>query len=101
MALHEAKIHRPRLLLWAAFPYVYGEAGSARYASEHRVEAIGQVAAAIGLLFVAWQCIRRSFSARTWGIIAAIALAVVLFSRVANYLKKAGERPTGTYAFLQ
>jgi hypothetical protein len=52
------------LLFAAAFPYMYAESGSARYASEHRGEAIGEVVLAAGLVWVAWQCIRRSLSLR-------------------------------------
>lgn len=84
------------LLLWAAFPYIYAESGSSRYARDHRVEAIGQAVAAIALFFIAWQCIRRSFSGRTWGVIGAVALAAFLFSSLANYWKRPENvRPVG------
>ena len=84
------------LLLWAAFPYLYAESGSSRYAREHRVEAIGQVMAAVVLFFIAWQCIRRSFSGRTWGIIGAVTLAAIVVPGLASYWKRPENvRPVG------
>jgi len=64
------------LVFFAAFPYVYGESGSARYAREHRPEAIAEVLGAGVLLWIAWYCVRHSLSGRTWLAIAG-ALAFV------------------------
>lgn len=84
------------LLFWAAFPYFYAESGSSRYASEHRAEAIGEVTAAGVLLFIAWQCMRRSLSGRTWGIIGALALAAACLPGVSAYFKTPeNARPIG------
>jgi hypothetical protein len=63
------------LLLWAAFPYFYGEVGASRYAQEHRGEAILQVLGAAALLGVAWSCIRHSLAGRTWLMIAGLLVA--------------------------
>src|SRR5262249_27350783 len=76
------------LVLVAAFPYIYAESGSGRYAREHRAEAIGALVAAAVLLWVAWQCMRRSLPARTWAMIGLGALAVVLLPIAAAYFKR-------------
>ena len=73
------------LLVAAAFPYFYGESGSGGYAREHRLEAIGQVLLAAGLLWVAWQCIRRSFSTAIWAAIGVTALALLVASFLSSY----------------
>jgi hypothetical protein len=55
------------LVLYAAFPYLYAESGSAGYAREHRGEALLALLGALVLSWTAWQCIRRSFALRWWG----------------------------------
>jgi hypothetical protein len=75
------------LILLAAFPYLYAESGSARYAREHRIEAIGEVIAAAVLLWIAWQFIRRSVSARSWTIVVGVLVAVAVFRTAANYVR--------------
>ena len=69
----------------AAFPYFYGESGSARYAREHRVEAFAEVVGAAILLWVSWRCVRASFSMRAWMIIGGFLIAVGVFRSVAAY----------------
>lgn len=84
------------LVLLAAFPYFYGESGSARYAAEHRVEAIGQVLLAVALLWVAWLCMRRSLSPQKWATIGIGGVAFFTISILADYWKTPGNaRPIG------
>jgi hypothetical protein len=75
------------LVFTAAFPYFYAESGSASYARAHRGEAIGELALAVGLVFVAWQCMRRSLSPRTWTIIGACVLGLIAFEILRDYWK--------------
>jgi len=90
------------LLFWAAFPYFYAESGSARYASEHRAEAILQVIGAAVLLWIAWLCIRRSLSPRTWLIIVALLLLVGAHSYLRSYTRMPDNiRPAGGHFYVQ
>jgi hypothetical protein len=66
------------LILYAAFPYIYAESGSAAYARAHRGEAAVALIGAIALSVVAWLCVRRSFALRWWA--AAVAIVVVTAS---------------------
>jgi hypothetical protein len=85
------------LILFAAFPYIYAESGSARYAREHRGEAVLQVLAAASLCWVAWRCIRGSFSTRAWMQVVAILVAISSFSSLTKYTKRpANARPIGS-----
>jgi hypothetical protein len=70
------------LAFLAAFPYVFAESGSARYAREHRGEAVLQLLAAAVLLWVVFECLRRAYSLRT---LAIIALALVAFSAMRSF----------------
>ena len=48
------------------------------------------------LLFIAWQCMRRSFLLRTWGIIGALVVAAVCLSSANSYFKTPDNvRPIG------
>jgi hypothetical protein len=64
------------LFFFALFPYIFAESGSASYARAHRTEATLQVIGGAALLWIAWQCFRRSIGWR--GVLAAIALTVVV-----------------------
>jgi len=84
------------LILLALFPYFYAESGSARYAREHQGEAALQLLGAAVLLFVAWQFIKRSFTARTWLIIVAILMAIGIHRYILGYVRvPAGVQPAG------
>ena len=63
------------LLALASFPYWFAESGSASYARAHRGEALLQLLAAVPLLWVAWQCFRRSFRPTIWMSIGALVFA--------------------------
>ena len=84
------------LISYATFPYRYAESGSARYAREHRLESILLLLGAFALGWVAWQCIRRSFGLRWWGVAAA---AVILIAAVGAFMEDRtmpdGARPIG------
>ena len=82
------------LILAAAFPYIYAESGSARYAREHRGEAILQMIAAVVLLLIAWRCISSSLSNRTWLRISGILCAVFSLVSLTSYTR----RPSGIRA---
>jgi hypothetical protein len=85
------------LVLWAAFPYIYGESGAARYAYEHRGEAIVQLLGAAVLLGVAWYCIRHSLAGRTWLVIGGVVVAVVAADFLMSYVRvPAGAWPVGS-----
>ena len=64
------------LLFFASFPYWFAESGSARYARTHRGEAIVQTLSAVALLWIAWQCFKRSVGWR--GVLAGIGVLVVM-----------------------
>lgn len=84
------------LLFIASFPYWFAESGSASYARAHRLEAIVQVGFAIGLLWVAWHCFRRSFRPTIWlGIGALILAAAGLRGFKESRRPPAGARPAG------
>src|SRR4051812_23311562 len=84
------------LVLSAAFPYIYAESGSATYAREHRGEAIVQMLGAAMLLWIAWYCIRRSLSTRTWLVIAGLLVAAAIVQRVVEDRRVPdGVRPAG------
>jgi hypothetical protein len=84
------------LLLWAAFPYIYAESGSARYAAEHRGEAVLQVLGAAALVWVAWWCIRHSLTGRSWLVIAGVLVVGIAAKSFASYRKTPdGLRPAG------
>ena len=74
-------------LFFAAFPYFYAESGSARYARDHRGEAMLQVIAAGLLLGLAWLFIRHSFSGRTWMIIVGVLIALGVVRCGASYTR--------------
>src|SRR4051794_13637245 len=71
------------LLLLASFPYVYGESGSARYAAEHRGEAILEVIGAIALAWIAWSCLRRAMDWKVW-LAVVVVLVVIATARSFN-----------------
>src|SRR5690348_678209 len=75
------------LLLNAAFPYIYAESGSARYAREHQGEAMAEILGAAVLCWLAWYCIRHSLSGRTWIAIAGILTAVAIVQGVTAYYR--------------
>src|SRR5688572_4559094 len=84
------------LVFAAAFPYIYAESGSARYAREQRGEAIFQLLAAAALAWIAWRCIRASFSTRTWMKVVAILFVTTSFTSLTKYTKRpANARPIG------
>jgi hypothetical protein len=76
------------LILAAAFPYLYAESGSARYAREHRAEAMLQLITAGVLLLIAWNCIRGSFSTRTWMKVVGILVATVSLVSLTKYTRR-------------
>ena len=85
------------LVFFAAFPYMYAESGSARYAREHRGEAMFQILAAAALAWIAWRCIRASFSTRTWMKVAAILFVTTAFTSLTKYTQRpANARPIGS-----
>jgi hypothetical protein len=75
------------LVFLAAFPYIYAESGSARYAREHSGEAMLEVAGAAILFWVSWQCIRRSLSVRSWLTIAGVLIAAVVVPPLAHSMQ--------------
>src|SRR4051812_31461291 len=64
------------LLFLASFPYVYAESGSARYAAEHRGEAILEVLGAIALAWIAWSCLRRAMAWKVWLAVVVVLVAI-------------------------
>ena len=82
------------LVVVAAFPYVYGESGSARYAREHRLEAGGELLGAAVLLWIGWYCVRHSLSMRSWAVIAGLLLFVGILHSVAEDRRV----PAGAYS---
>ncbi|HEX6163500.1 MAG TPA: hypothetical protein VFZ31_09050 [Vicinamibacterales bacterium] len=72
------------LISYATFPYWYAEPGSARYAREHRLESFVLLLGALALAWGAWQCIRRSFGLRWWGIAAG---ALILFASAGAFME--------------
>jgi hypothetical protein len=84
------------LLFYAGFPYFYAESGSARYAREHRGEAMLALLGAMAMAWVAWQSIRRSFALRWWGAsVAVIVLAGFVLSAMENRRMPEGALPIG------
>ena len=84
------------LVLFALFPYIYAESGSARYAREHRFEAFAALLGAAALLWVAWYCVRRSFSGPTWLAIVGALVFFGILSRIAEYRRyPTGAAPVG------
>jgi hypothetical protein len=84
------------LVFLAAFPYLYAESGSPRYAREHRGEAMLQLLAAAALACIAWRCIRGSFSTRTWMKVVAILVVTSSLSSLTKYTRRpANARPIG------
>jgi len=82
------------LLLLASFPYVYAESGSARYAAEHRGEAILELIGAIALAWLAWTCLRRAMAWKFWiGIV-----AVLIVFAGARSINASRTIPPGAYA---
>src|SRR5882672_4843934 len=73
------------LVLAAAFPYFYGEVGAARYAREHRGEAVAEILGACVLAGIAWYCIRHSLPGRVWGGIVALLVAVAVGRSIIGY----------------
>ena len=84
------------LVFFAAFPYLYAESGSARYAREHRGEALLQLVAAAVLSWIAWRCIRGSFSTRTWMKIIGVLVVTSSLGSLTTYTQRpANARPIG------
>ena len=84
------------LVFFAAFPYFYAESGSARYAREHRFEAAVAWMGAAVLLWVAWYCVQRSFSGRSWLVVVAALVFFGILSRTAQYRRfPTGASPVG------
>lgn len=84
------------LVFIAAFPYIYAESGSARYARDHRGEAMLQILAAAALCWIAWRCIRASFSTGTWMKVVAILVVTISLSSLTKYARRpANVRPIG------
>ena len=75
------------LIFLAAFPYIYAESGSARYAREHAGSAMLEYAGAAILLWVSWQCIRRSLSVRSWLTIAGVLVAAAVLPPVVGAMQ--------------
>ena len=78
------------LVFFAAFPYVYGESGSARYAREHRLEAVAELLGAAVLLWIAWYFLQRSFSGRTWLVIVGAIAFFGILRGIAEYRRVPG-----------
>ena len=84
------------LLFYAAFPYLYAESGSARYAREHVFETFAALLGAVVLLGVAWYCIRHSLPGRVWLAIAGLVAVAAILQSAARYRRKPdGSRPIG------
>ena len=84
------------LVFFAAFPYMYAESGSARYAREHRGEAMLQLLAAAALCWIAWRCIRASFSTRTWKKVVVVLAVVFSLQGLTKYTRRpSNARPIG------
>ncbi len=84
------------LLAYAAFPYFYGESGSASYARAHRGEAIVQILGAAVLLWIAWYCVRHSLSGRTWLSLAGLLVAAAIVQGIVEHRRVPdGVQPTG------
>lgn len=78
------------LALLAFFPYFYAESGSGRYAREHRFEGFAALVGAAALLWFAWYCVRRSFSAGTWLAIVGVLAYFGILRGFANYRRVPG-----------
>jgi hypothetical protein len=84
------------LVLYATFPYWFAESGSARYAREHRVEALLGLLGALALAWVAWQCIRRSFALRWWGaLLGVLVFTAWIVSTIEDRKTPEAARPAG------
>ena len=77
--------------------FTMGESGAGSYARAHRGESMLQMAGALVLFWIAWRCIRASFSTRTWTKVGLVLVATIASCRVMDYTKRpANVRPVGS-----
>ena len=77
--------------------FTMAESGAASYARAHRGESMLQLAGALVLFWIAWRCIRASFSTGTWKRVGLIVVAMIASCRVMDYTKRpANVRPIGS-----
>ena len=97
LALVAAAAVTGALVLVFLATFTMGESGAGSYARAHRGESMLQLAGALVLFWVAWRCIKASFSSGTWKKVGVILVATIASCRVMDYTKRpANVRPIGS-----